>query len=106
MENIAEISVNNMLIELKDVVDRLKAKQIKHDVIHTYVFHYEADSDNENDVYYVNVKVCYSSGEQDTVCDGMTFEKLDDCQSHIKYVESKLIESGYGDDLLVDVTPN
>ncbi len=95
--------VESMLIELKEFIEKKKSQGVEVETIHAYVCDYEAENDSEVDVYYVNVKACYSFGEQETFNDGLTFEKLEECQSHISYVSNELIEKGYGELLLVDI---
>lgn len=97
-----EIYVNNLLSELNQFIDMKTDQNVEVTTIHAYVCSYEAENDTEVDVYYVNVKACHSFAEQETFCDNMIFENLEDCQNHIFYIENKLIENGYEDLLLVD----
>ena len=97
--------VEDMLVELKDFIDKKNNQDVEVTTIHAYVCHYEAENDEVMDEYYVNVKACYSFGEQETFHDGLIFEKLEECQSHISYVSDELIKKGYGELLLVDIEP-
>ena len=94
--------VKVMLDELKKFIDKKNSQGVEVTTIHAYVCDYKAENDSEVDVYYVNVKACYSFGEQETFSDGLTFEKLEECQSHISYISNELIKKGYGELLLVD----
>lgn len=98
--------VESMLHELKEFIEKKNSQGVEITTIHAYVCHYEAENDEVMDEYYVNVKVCYSFDEQETFHDGLIFEKLEECQSHISYVSNELIKIGYGELLLVDIEAN
>lgn len=101
-----QLSIEKLVLEVKDFIHALARKQIKASTIHVYVFHYEAENEYEFDKYLVNVKVCYSDGEQNTFFDGFTFTDLKACQSHLRMIEKQLISNGFEDLLLIDIEPN